>query len=572
MIKFEKIRWKNFLSTGNIFTEIDLIQNKTNLIVGNNGTGKSTILDALTFALYNKAFRKISRSQLVNTVNERDAVVEIEFSILSKEYKVIRGIKPNIFEIHVNGKMQDQFPNAIDQQKYLEDNILKLNYKSFTQTVILGSATFVPFMQLNAPNRRDIVEDLLDIKIFSSMGNILKDRVRDNNDLVKQLSLKKDMVQDKIEMQEEFIADLDKRGKEKIKEKQHKITQLLTLSEELQEENVKNQKKIETELQTEADSLSKSNATIKKLSSVRSKLQQKMQNLTSDHKFFKENTVCPTCEQDIEDQFRLNKIGDIENKAKELNQAYSDLKSSIATEQSKDKRFAELSSMISAINNGISTNNTKITEYQRQTSELESEIQRTTSQIENRTSETSKLNGLKDELLSCETERGKESETKTYLEFAQSLMRDTGVKSKIIKRYLPMMNKQINMYLQRMDFYVNFTLDEDFKEHVQSPIHEKFSYDSFSEGEKMRIDLALLFTWRDIARMRNTSSTNLLILDEIFDSSLDASGTDLFSILIRYIITDANVFVISHKVDELTDKFEKVTTFEKVGGFSKVVS
>ncbi len=572
MIKFEKIRWKNFLSTGNIFTEIDLIQNKTNLIVGNNGTGKSTILDALTFALYNKAFRKISRSQLVNTVNERDAVVEIEFSILSKEYKVIRGIKPNIFEIHVNGKMQDQFPNAIDQQKYLEDNILKLNYKSFTQTVILGSATFVPFMQLNAPNRRDIVEDLLDIKIFSSMGNILKDRVRDNNDLVKQLSLKKDMVQDKIEMQEEFIADLDKRGKEKIKEKQHKITQLLTLSEELQEENVKNQKKIETELQTEADSLSKSNATIKKLSSVRSKLQQKMQNLTSDHKFFKENTVCPTCEQDIEDQFRLNKIGDIENKAKELNQAYSDLKSSIATEQSKDKRFAELSSMISAINNGISTNNTKITEYQRQTSELESEIQRTTSQIENRTSETSKLNRLKDELLSCETERGKESETKTYLEFAQSLMRDTGVKSKIIKRYLPMMNKQINMYLQRMDFYVNFTLDEDFKEHVQSPIHESFSYDSFSEGEKMRIDLALLFTWRDIARMRNTSSTNLLILDEIFDSSLDASGTDLFSILIRYIITDANVFVISHKVDELTDKFEKVTTFEKVGGFSKVVS
>ena len=468
--------------------------------------------------------------------------------------------------------MQDQFPNAIDQQKYLEDNILKLNYKSFTQTVILGSATFVPFMQLNAPNRRDIVEDLLDIKIFSSMGNILKDRVRDNNDLVKQLSLKKDMVEDKIEMQEEFIADLDKRGKEKIKEKQHKITQLLTLSEELQEENVKNQKKIETELQTEADSLSKSNATIKKLSSVRSKLQQKMQNLTSDHKFFKENTVCPTCEQDIEDQFRLNKIGDIENKAKELNQAYSDLKSSIATEQSKDKRFAELSSMISAINNGISTNNTKITEYQRQTSELESEIQRTTSQIENRTSETSKLNGLKDELLSCETERGKESETKTYLEFAQSLMRDTGVKSKIIKRYLPMMNKQINMYLQRMDFYVNFTLDEDFKEHVQSPIHESFSYDSFSEGEKMRIDLALLFTWRDIARMRNTSSTNLLILDEIFDSSLDASGTDLFSILIRYIITDANVFVISHKVDELTDKFEKVTTFEKVGGFSKVVS
>ena len=572
MIKFEKIRWKNFLSTGNTFTEIDLIQHKTNLIVGNNGTGKSTILDALTFALYNRAFRKISRSQLINTVNERDTVVEIEFSILSKEYKIVRGVKPGIFEIWVDGRMQDQFPNAIDQQKYLEENILKLNYKSFTQTVILGSATFVPFMQLNAPNRRDIVEDLLDIKIFSSMRNILKDRVRENNDLVKQLSIKKDMVQDKIEMQKEFISDLDKRGREKIKEKQHKVTQLLTLSENLQKENVKNQKTIDTDLQKEAESLSKSNATIKKLSSVRSKLQQKMQNLTEDHKFFKENSVCPTCDQDIEEQFRLNKIGDIEDKARELNQAYSDLKSSIAEEQSKDKRFAEVSSMISELNNGISTNNTKITEYQRQTSELESEIQRTTSQIKNRTSETGKLKGLEDELLSCEEERGKETETKTYLEFAQSLMRDTGVKSKIIKRYLPMMNKQINMYLQRMDFYVNFTLDEDFKEHVQSPIHEKFSYDSFSEGEKMRIDLALLFTWRDIARMRNTSSTNLLILDEIFDSSLDASGTDLFSILIRYIITDANVFVISHKVDELTDKFEKVITFEKASGFSKVVS
>ena len=572
MIKFEKIRWKNFLSTGNTFTEIDLIQHKTNLIVGNNGTGKSTILDALTFALYNRAFRKISRSQLINTVNERDTVVEIEFSILSKEYKIVRGVKPGIFEIWVDGRMQDQFPNAIDQQKYLEENILKLNYKSFTQTVILGSATFVPFMQLNAPNRRDIVEDLLDIKIFSSMGNILKDRVRENNDLVKQLSIKKEMVQDKIEMQKEFISDLDKRGREKIKEKQHKVAQLLTLSENLQKENVKNQKTIDTDLQKEAESLSKSNATIKKLSSVRSKLQQKMQNLTEDHKFFKENSVCPTCDQDIEEQFRLNKIGDIEDKARELNQAYSDLKSSIAEEQSKDKRFAEVSSMISELNNGISTNNTKITEYQRQTSELESEIQRTTSQIKNRTSETGKLKGLEDELLSCEEERGKETETKTYLEFAQSLMRDTGVKSKIIKRYLPMMNKQINMYLQRMDFYVNFTLDEDFKEHVQSPIHEKFSYDSFSEGEKMRIDLALLFTWRDIARMRNTSSTNLLILDEIFDSSLDASGTDLFSILIRYIITDANVFVISHKVDELTDKFEKVITFEKASGFSKVVS
>jgi len=572
MIKFEKIRWKNFLSTGNSFTEIDLVKAKTNLIVGTNGAGKSTILDALTFALYNKPFRKISKTQLVNSVNEKDCLVEIEFSIHNKEYKIVRGIKPNLFEIWVDDRMQDQFPSATDQQKYLEENILKLNYKSFTQTVILGSATFVPFMQLSAAHRRDIVEDLLDIRIFSDMSNILKERIRSNNELVRQLTIKKDMVEDKIEMQKDFIEDLDKRGKESIGKKQEKIKELLVLSENLQEENIKNQKIIETELQVEADSLSKSDATLKKLSSIRSKLQQKMQNLTEDHKFFKDNSVCPTCEQDIEEQFRLNKIGDIESKAKELNDAYNDLKSTIALEQSKDKRFSELSSQISEINYGISTNNTKITEYQRQTSELEGEIQRTTNQIENRNSERSKLRDLENELLSCEEERSKESEDKTYLEFAQSLMKDSGVKSKIIKRYLPIMNKQINDYLQKMDFFVNFTLDEEFKESIKSPIHEDFSYESFSEGEKMRIDLALLFTWRDIAKMRNSSSTNLLILDEIFDSSLDAQGTDFFTVLIRYIIKDANIFVISHKTEELTDKFENLITFDKVSGFSKVVS
>ena len=572
MIKFEKIRWKNFLSTGNSFTEIDLVKAKTNLIVGTNGAGKSTILDALTFALYNKPFRKISKTQLVNSVNEKDCLVEIEFSIHNKEYKIVRGIKPNLFEIWVDDRMQDQFPSATDQQKYLEENILKLNYKSFTQTVILGSATFVPFMQLSAAHRRDIVEDLLDIRIFSDMSNILKERIRSNNELVRQLTIKKDMVEDKIEMQKDFIDDLDKRGKESIEKKRKKVEELLSLSQELQKENIDNQKIIETELQVEADSLSKSDATLKKLSSIRSKLQQKMQNLTEDHKFFKDNSVCPTCEQDIEEQFRLNKIGDIESKAKELNDAYNDLKSTIALEQSKDKRFSELSSQISEINYGISTNNTKITEYQRQTSELEGEIQRTTNQIENRNSERSKLRDLENELLSCEEERSKESEDKTYLEFAQSLMKDSGVKSKIIKRYLPIMNKQINDYLQKMDFFVNFTLDEEFKESIKSPIHEDFSYESFSEGEKMRIDLALLFTWRDIAKMRNSSSTNLLILDEIFDSSLDAQGTDFFTVLIRYIIKDANIFVISHKTEELTDKFENLITFDKVSGFSKVVS
>jgi len=571
MIIFKKIRWRNFLSTGNVFTEIDITKSNTNLIVGTNGAGKSTILDALTFVLYNKPFRKISKTQLVNSVNEKDCLVEIEFDISNKQYKVVRGIKPNRFEIHIDGKLQDQSSATTDQQKSLEENILKLNYKSFTQTVILGSATFVPFMQLSAANRRDIVEDLLDIRIFSGMGSLLKERIRSANEIIRELSIKRDMVEEKIVMQKQFIDNLDKKGKANIAAKESKVSELLDLADELVSKNSELSKKIVEEYQPQLESFGSSSDSLKKMNSIKAKLEQKIQTITNEHKFFNDNTVCPTCDQAIEEEFRVNRIGEIESKVKEINSAYKELKVSITEEQEKETKFLQLSKQITSLNYDISTNNTKITEYQRQSRDLETEIQEITSQIENRNAERSTLKKLESDLKGLEKQKSTNTENISYLNFAHSLMKDSGVKSKIIKRYLPVMNQYINKYLQMMDFYINFTLDEEFKEHVKSPIHENFSYESFSEGEKMRIDLALLFTWRDISKMKNSASTNLLILDEIFDSSLDGTGTDEFTKIIRYAIKGANIFLISHNTQELTDKFENIISFEKVNGFSKVV-
>jgi len=571
MIKFKKIRWRNFLSTGNVFTEIDITKSNTNLIVGTNGAGKSTILDALTFVLYNKPFRKISKTQLVNSVNEKDCLVEIEFDISNKQYKVVRGIKPNRFEIHIDGKLQDQSSATTDQQKSLEENILKLNYKSFTQTVILGSATFVPFMQLSAANRRDIVEDLLDIRIFSGMGSLLKERIRSANEIIRELSIKRDMVEEKIVMQKQFIDNLDKKGKANIASKESKVSELLDLADELVSKNSELSKKIVEEYQPQLESFGSSSDALKKMNSIKAKLEQKIQTITNEHKFFNDNTVCPTCDQAIEEEFRVNRIGEIESKVKEINSAYKELKVSITEEQEKETKFLQLSKQITSLNYDISTNNTKITEYQRQSRDLETEIQEITSQIENRNAERSTLKKLESDLKGLEKQKSTNTENISYLNFAHSLMKDSGVKSKIIKRYLPVMNQYINKYLQMMDFYINFTLDEEFKEHVKSPIHENFSYESFSEGEKMRIDLALLFTWRDISKMKNSASTNLLILDEIFDSSLDGTGTDEFTKIIRYAIKGANIFLISHNTQELTDKFENIISFEKVNGFSKVL-
>jgi DNA repair exonuclease SbcCD ATPase subunit len=568
MILFKTIRWKNFLSTGNQYTEVDFTQNSTNLIIGTNGAGKSTILDALTFSLFGKPFRKINKPQLVNTVNEKDCKVEVEFSVGNVEWKVIRGIKPAIFEIWRNGAALDQSAAALDQQKWLEQNVLKMNYKSFTQIVILGSSTFVPFMQLPAAHRREVIEDLLDIKIFSSMNVLIKEKIRLLREDIKVLELKKESFLDKVKMQQNFIEELENRGNANINANKEKIANLDTEIVNYVEENSSLEEPLREYIH-EQDKITGYAEKLRKLVNLKGKISQKVSTISEEHKFFTENTVCPTCTQEIDDAFRINKIEDAQNKAKELQSGYQELEEAIKEEEERERQFNNLSKEISKLTNGISQNNIKIHGLRRQIQNLESEIQTLTENLANRNSEHEKLEIFKDSLKSTYDDLASKKDLINYYDFTYSLLKDSGVKSKIIKKYLPLINQQVNRYLQMMDFYINFTLDEEFNETVQSPIHEDFSYASFSEGEKMRIDLSLLFTWREVARMKNSVNTNLLIMDEVFDSSLDGFGTEEFLKIIRYVIKDANIFVISHKTG-LEDKFESVIRFEKVKGFSRM--
>ena len=570
MILFKTIKYKNLLSTGNQYTEIDFTKNKTNLIVGTNGAGKSTVLDALCFSLFGKPFRRVNKPQLINSVNEKDCKVEVEFSIGKSDWKVVRGIKPAIFEIWKNDAILNQSSAALDQQKWLEQNVLKMNYKSFTQIVILGSSNFVPFMQLSAAHRREVIEDLLDIKIFSSMNTLIKEKIRQSKEEIKILDLKKESFLDKVKMQENFIEELENRGKENIQKKLHSIS---TLDKEVEvfmresgilEENI-------FEKQKEVEEYVGAGDKLRKFGTLKGKISQKVSTLTKEHKFFTENTVCPTCTQEIDDTFRINRINDAQNKAKELQSGYTELEEAIKEEEGRERQFNTITKEILKLTNDISQNNIKISGYQRQIRDLESEVQTITKQLENRNTEHEKLESFKDNLKITYDSLASKKDTINYYDFSYSLLKDGGVKSKIIKKYLPLINQQVNRYLQMMDFYINFTLDQEFNETVQSPIHEDFSYSSFSEGEKQRIDLALLFTWREVARLKNSVNCNLMILDEIFDSSLDSTGTEEFLKIIRYVIKDANIFVISHKTG-LEDKFESVLRFEKVKGFSHMIS
>ena len=570
MIRFKTIKWKNFLSTGNNWTQINFENSATTLIIGTNGAGKSTVLDALTFVLFNKPFRKINKPQLVNSTNEKDCRVEIDFNVGTREYRVVRGIKPAVFEIYVDGKMMNQDAAAADQQKYLENNILKLNYKSFTQIVILGSSTFVPFMQLPAAGRREVIEDILDIRIFSAMNAVVKDKIRQNREEVKVLDLKKDNLADKVDMQKEFIRHLEEEAQQEIERKKNKID-TLNLDIDTLCKNVLSLQKSENVQRANLESLSFDTTKVRKLGNLRGKISQKVSTLTKELKFFEDNTVCPTCTQSIEDEFRLNKITDAQNKEQELAQGLRDLETAIKEEEEREGQWIALSKEVSKLSNDISQNNTRISGLQRQVGDLGNEIQRITDQLQNRNTEHEKLNQLQEQLNTTYDELVQSKEGVSYKDFIYSLLKDGGVKTKIIKKYLPLINRQVNRYLQMMDFYINFNLDEEFNEKVQSPIHEDFSYASFSEGEKMRIDLALLFTWREVAAFKNSTNTNLLIMDEVFDSSLDGFGTDEFLKIIRYVIKDANIFVISHK-DGLQDKFQSVIQFEKVKGFSRMVS
>jgi len=568
MIFFKKIKWKNFLSTGNSFNEIELGKSENTLIIGTNGSGKSTVLDALTFSLFGKPFRKINKPQLLNSINEKDCVVEVEFSVGSCNWKVVRGIKPTLFQIYRDEKLLDQHSDSLDQQKWLEQNVLKMNYKSFTQIVILGSTAFIPFMQLSASNRREVIEDLLDIKIFSFMSSIVKDKIKLIRDEIRTLELKKKSLEDKVEMQTNFINKIKNEGKFKIEELGKDVKSLEEEIEGFIKLNGINQEQINLKTK-ELESLSNSKDKLKKLTSIKGKLSQKVSSITEERNFFAENTVCPTCTQTIEDEFRLNRISEAEQKVKELQYGYEELEQAICNEEIRENSFLEISKVVTNLTHEISQNNLRISGSQRRIRDNESEIQRIVNNLENENTEYGKLEEFSKNLIKTTEELISKKEKTNYYDYSYNLLKDGGVKTKIIKKYLPLINQQVNRYLQMMDFYINFTLDDEFNETIQSPIHEKFSYSSFSEGEKMRIDLALLFTWREVAKVKNSTNTNLLIMDEVFDSSLDGFGTDEFLKIIKYVIKDANIFIISHK-SGMEDKFEDVIQFKKIKGFSQI--
>jgi DNA repair exonuclease SbcCD ATPase subunit len=569
MIEFKKVRWKNFLSTGNQWTEINFKEKSTTLIVGKNGSGKSTVLDALTFVLFNKPFRKINKPQLPNSINEKDCLVEVEFSTNNTNWLIRRGMKPNIFEIHRNGTVLEQSAEVKDDQKFLENKVLKLNYKSFTQIVILGSSTFIPFMQLPLASRREIIEDLLDIKIFSTMNSILKDRLKMTQEEIKQLSNKKSLIDEKILMQQNFIHELDVKGQSEITRKKNKIIEIqgkIEDAEKLSNNLIKQSENIDVEIQQYANSNSKS----KKLYDLRGKLQNKLDRLIKDKSFFIDNETCPTCSQVIDNEVKETKIKEHDDSLSEVESGLKELQAELKKTQEDESKLVELSTTLSDLNKQIRDLNNKCKYDLQIIEDIKNEIYEIEHNLENKTEESEKLNIFKQEQDSIANKLDKKREDIQYHEFIYSLLKDNGVKSKIIKNYLPIINQQVNRFLHMMDFYINFNFDEEFNESVKTPIHENFSYESFSEGEKQRIDLALVFTWREIARMKNSVNTNLLILDEIFDSSLDVNGTDDFLKIIRYIIKDANIFVISHK-SELHDKFESVIRFEKIKGFSRII-
>ena len=568
MIKFEKVRWKNFLSTGNQFTEIDLNRNETTLIIGENGAGKSTVLDALCFALFGKPFRTISKSQLINTVNAMETVVEIEFSIASRNYKVVRSIKPNKFEIWQNDIMINQEANNRDYQKILEQQILKLNYRSFTQVVILGSSTFVPFMQLKARFRREVVEDLLDIKIFSTMNLLLKQRLKDLVTELQEVEYNHKLCSEKISMQSTHIENIKNNADLIIKEKQSNYeSNSIELDKKVNNKKLleENQKGLFTSVEDQIKIESKD----VKLKDLRSTLTEKQKEKDRMIKFLSENEDCPACEQHIDKEFKSQMISTKETEKKEIVDGLTKMEDELNKTKVRLNEISKVTNEIQDNSIQIASLNTSIQElekYQVKLSEEIKELEKST--IDNSDEEQLKI--LQEEFEGIEKNRKDLKEEKVYKEASKAMLQDTGIKTKIIKQYLPVMNQLINKYLASMEFYVNFSLDENFDETIKSRFRDNFNYASFSEGEKMRIDLALLFTWRAIAKMKNSTNTNLLILDEIFDSSLDSAGTDEF-LKILNTLEGENVFVISHKQDVLVDKFKHTLKFEKNKNFSKMV-
>ena len=568
MIIFETIRYKNFLSSGNNFTEIKLNTHGNNVIIGKNGAGKSTILDALTFVLFNKPFRKINKPQLVNTINGKDCCVEIEFSVGKKSYKIIRSMKPNKFEVYVDGEMMNQDAAAADQQKFLEQTILKLNYKSFTQIVVLGSSTFVPFMQLPLASRRDIIEDLLDIQVFSTMNSNLKDRMKQVNDDIRFKDKDLELVKHRIESQEELIKELETQSDNLIQHKEQKISSLIEQSESIRLTNLAQEDSI-TSIQCDLPDGDKLSKKYDNLKEFKVKFKTKLSNLNKELLFYSNNDKCPTCKQHIDSDFKESKINKNKESISETEKAWGVLDEQISDVKVQIDKFKEVSNDIRTRYSAIDKNNGIINHINRQIRDLEGEIKSIKDSKNNSSKEQEQLESLQEQKVAHEQTLFLHKETKDYFSVAANLLKDTGIKTRIIKRYLPVMNKLINQYLQQMDFFVNFTLSESFEETIKSRYRDDFSYSSFSEGEKSRIDIALMLTWRSVAKLKNSVDTNLLILDEIFDSSLDSTGTDELSYILRNFTNDLNLFIISHR-EHMVEKFDRVLKFDKVKNFSKM--
>ena len=566
MIIFEKIRWKNFLSTGNVFSEIDLTEGRTNLIVGSNGAGKSTILDALTFSLFARPFRKISKSMLINSINEKDCVAEIEFRIGKIEYKVVRGMKPSKFEIYCNGVLWDKESSVNEQQKNFENSVLKMNYKSFTQIVVLGSSTFVPFMKLSVPQRREIIEDILDIQVFSTMNLLLKDRVKENNVEIRDVDYQIDLLKDKIELQKQHMLTLEKRTEEDIKKKQKQIEEYQTTETHGTEEVLILTQQIER-LNKEMKEYSKSSEKLKKLNTFLIKLTHKLNTCEKDRKFFEDHDVCPTCSQELEKEFVATMTDDLDDKIKDISIGKDELLEAIEQEEKRLEKFTELSTEVNNINTTISQTNFQLMTIRKQITDIENEIKELEGTSPDKKAEYNKLETFIKDKKNFSRQYADLKKDGDVLTTAGQLLKDNGIKTRIIKTYLPTMNKLINDFLQRMEFYVNFTLDENFEEIIKSRYRDIFSYDSFSEGEKARIDIALLLTWRSIAKLKNSVDTNLLILDEIFDGSLDQTGTSDLGYILRNFDENTKVYVISHK-QNLDDKFDRTITVEKSKNYS----
>ena len=570
MIVFRTIKWKNLLSTGNSFTEIKLDKSTNTLIVGSNGAGKSTILDALCFGLFGKPFRKINKPNLINSINNSNTVVEVEFAIGKKQYKIIRGIKPNVFEILCNGTLVNQDAKSKDYQDFLEKTILKFNYKSFTQIVILGSASFVPFMQLSPADRRTIIEELLDIQIFTSMNGLIKDRMAGIKDESSRNKYAMELASEKIKMQKQNIDEHKKNNEDEIEKKKSEIATNELHIVKINKDIVLIQKHIDM-LTKKIQDKSSVDSKSKKLVQLEAKLETNIKKVEKDIAFYHNNDNCPTCKQTIDSDFKQVQIDESEAKVSLQKKALTELGVEYDKMQTRLNEIVAVSKHITEHNNEIVKHNSTLTSINTYVAKLNREIVELGNKKQNLTEENDKLKELKTELASLVKRQEELSVEKHYHEYAASLLKDNGIKTKIIKQYLPIINKLVNKYLKAMDFFVNFNLNENFEETIKSRHRDEFTYSNFSEGEKMRIDLALLFTWRQVAKMKNSTNTNLLILDEVFDSSLDTVGTDEFLKLIHEMGTDTNIFVISHKGDQLFEKFRSIIKFEKKNNFSQVI-